>query len=156
MLSRLVLPAAAAAALLVAGCDNIVNQRGHVANPGAYEKLEIGTQGREDVVRLLGSPSTVATFNDETWYYISQRQESFAFLEPKITEQKVVAVSFGPNGRVKDIKTYGPGDGREVAMVDRVTPTGGKELTALEQIFGNIGRFTQPKGQQAPGSGPGR
>jgi outer membrane protein assembly factor BamE (lipoprotein component of BamABCDE complex) len=131
--------------LLVGACDPIVNVRGHVPTPGSMEKLEVGTQSREDVLRLLGSPSTVASFNDETWYYISQRQEYVAFLSPSISEQKVTAIHFGENGRIKEIKTFGPADAKDPGMVDRKTPTSGKELTVLDQIFGNVGRFAAPK-----------
>ena len=132
-------------ALVVGACDPIVDQRGHAPTPGAMEKLEVGTQSRDDVLRLLGSPSTISAFGDEVWYYISQRQESVAFLEPKISEQKVTAISFGENGRVKEVKTYGLQDAKDAGMVARKTPTVGKELTVLEQVFGNIGRFGAPK-----------
>jgi outer membrane protein assembly factor BamE (lipoprotein component of BamABCDE complex) len=132
-------------ALAIGACDPVVDVRGHVPTPGTMEKLEVGTQSRDDVLRLLGSPSTTASFNDEVWYYISQRQESLAFFEPKIAEQKVTAITFGENGRIKEIKTYGPQDAKDVDMVARKTPTAGKELTVLEQIFGNVGRFGAPK-----------
>jgi outer membrane protein assembly factor BamE (lipoprotein component of BamABCDE complex) len=142
-------------ALATGACDPLVDVHGHVPTPGSMSKLEVGTQSREDVLRLLGSPSTRASFNDEVWYYISQRQESVAFLEPKIVEQKVTAIYFGENGRIREIKTFGPEDGKDPGMVARKTPTVGKELTVLEQIFGNVGRFATPKGGGSPGrSGP--
>lgn len=147
-LARLMPPSIAFATLcglIVGACDPIVNVRGHVPTPGTMEKLEVGTQSREDVLRLLGSPSTVASFSDETWYYISQRQEYTAFFNPSVTEQKVTAVYFGDNGRIKEIKTFGPADAKDPGMVARTTPTSGKELTVLEQIFGNVGRFAAPK-----------
>jgi outer membrane protein assembly factor BamE (lipoprotein component of BamABCDE complex) len=131
--------------LAVGACDPIVNVRGHVPTPGTMEKLEVGTQSRDDVLRLLGSPSTVASFSDEVWYYISQRQEYTAFFEPSVSEQKVTAIYFGDNGRIKEIKTFGLADAKDPGMVARKTPTSGKELTVLEQIFGNVGRFAAPK-----------
>lgn len=129
------------AALVVGACDPVTDVRGHAPTPGAMEKLEVGTQTREDVLRLIGSPSSIANFGDDTWYYISQRQEAMAFFQPKITEQKVTAITFGDNGRIKEIKTYDKQDAKDPGMVGRQTPTVGKELTVLEQIFGNIGRF---------------
>jgi len=143
-------------ALLATACGQIVDQRGHQPVPGTVEKLEVGTQGRDDVLRLMGSPSTVATFGDEVWYYISTRNETTAFLAPRVLEQRVVAVSFGGDGRVREIKQYELKDGREVDMVARKTPTAGKELTILEQIMGNVGKFSAPK-KNIPGStgGPG-
>ena len=41
----------------------------------------------------------------------------------------------------QDVKILGLEDAQKIEMVDRVTPTAGKELTILKQIFGNIGRF---------------
>lgn len=137
--------AMAVGALALGGCDPIVDVRGHVPQPGVVEKLEVGSQSRDDVLRLMGSPSAVASFNDDTWYYVTQRQEAMAFFEPKVAEQKVIAIRFDDNGRVKEIKNYTLKDAKVVDMVDRKTPTAGKELTVLEQIFGNVGRFNAPK-----------
>ncbi len=132
---------ATAAAALLAACEPRVDQRGHVATPGSVEKLQPGQQTRNDVLTLLGSPSTTATFDDETWYYISQRVETTAFLAPDTKEQTVMALKFDNAGVLKDMTTYTLKDGRAIDMVDRKTPTAGKELTIIEQIFGNVGRF---------------
>ena len=142
----------AAPALLLGACDNITDLRGFAPTPGSVEKLEAGTQSREDVVRLIGSPSAVATFNPNVWYFISQRQETWAFLKPSITKQDVMQVTFNDAGRITDIKTYDLNDARSIDMVARVTPTAGKELTVLEQILGNIGKFTGPKRETNPGA----
>jgi outer membrane protein assembly factor BamE (lipoprotein component of BamABCDE complex) len=57
----------------------------------------------------------------------------------------VTAIYFGENGRIKEIKTFSGQDAKDPGMVDRKTPTSGKELTVLDQVFGNIGRFAAPK-----------
>jgi outer membrane protein assembly factor BamE (lipoprotein component of BamABCDE complex) len=142
----------AASALLVAACESQVDLRGFAPTPGAVEKLEVGSQSRDDVVRLIGTPSAVATFNPNVWYFISQRQETFAFLKPEITEQKIMQVTFNDAGRISDIKHYDLKDSKDIAMVARVTPTAGKELTVLEQILGNIGKFSGPKKESNPGA----
>ncbi|HMO85834.1 MAG TPA: outer membrane protein assembly factor BamE [Lacipirellulaceae bacterium] len=141
---------ATVAALALGACSPQVDQRGHVATPGALEKLRPGEQTRNDVLTLLGSPSTTATFDNETWYYISQRVETLAFLAPETKEQKVVALRFDSAGVLQDMNTYTLEDGRPIDMVGRSTPTAGKELTILEQIFGNIGRFGGGGGYVAP------
>ena len=156
---RRIAPLALAGALLapvlvaLPGCDPHFNQRGFAATPGSIEKLEAGTQSREDVVRLIGSPSAVATFNPNIWYYISETQESYAFLKPEITQQKVIQITFNDSGRIAAIKNYDLKDAQEIAMVKRVTPTSGKELTVLEQILGNVGKFNPAsKAGTAPGA----
>jgi len=138
--------------LVLGGCDNIVDQRGFAPTPGSVEKLEIGTQGRDDVVRLIGSPSAIGTFNPNVWYYISQRQETYAFFATETLDQKVMQLSFNDSGRLQAIKNYSLKDAENITMVSRITPTAGKELTVLEQILGNVGRFTGPSKSSNPGA----
>jgi outer membrane protein assembly factor BamE (lipoprotein component of BamABCDE complex) len=136
----------------LASCETIVDQRGFAPTPGSVEKLEVGTQSREDVVRLIGSPSAVATFNPNVWYYISQKQETWAFLKPVMLEQNVMQLNFNDSGRLQSMKKYDLSDARDIDMVSRITPTAGKELTVLEQIMGNVGRFSGPRQQENPGA----
>jgi outer membrane protein assembly factor BamE (lipoprotein component of BamABCDE complex) len=143
----------ALAALLVAGCDNIADLRGFAPSPGAVDKLEVNTQSREDVQRLIGSPSAVATFNPNVWYYISEKQEYWGPSRPWISEQAVIQITFNESGRIQNIKYYDLNDAQNVTMVARVTPTSGKELTVLEQILGNVGRFSGPA--KTTGGSPG-
>ena len=138
--------------LLVAGCDMNREQRGFAPTPGSVDKLEVKTQSREDVVRLIGSPSSVATFNPNVWYYISQKQEQFAFFKSHITDQNVMQLTFNEAGRLQGIKRYDLNDAQDVTMVSRITPTAGKELTVLEQILGNVGKFSGPSRNQNPGA----
>jgi outer membrane protein assembly factor BamE (lipoprotein component of BamABCDE complex) len=138
--------------LVVGGCESIVDQRGFAATPGSVEKLEIDTQSREDVVRLIGSPSTVATFNPNVWYYISQKQEYYAFFKPSMLEQNVMQLNFNESGRLTAIKKYDLSNSKDVEMVSRITPTAGKEITVLEQIMGNVGRFSGPRQETNPGA----
>jgi outer membrane protein assembly factor BamE (lipoprotein component of BamABCDE complex) len=137
---------------LLSACETIVDQRGFAATPGSVEKLEVNSQSREDVIRLIGSPSAVATFNPNTWYYISQKQETWAFLKPTMLEQNVLQLSFNESGRLTAIKKYDLADGKDIEMVSRITPTAGKELTVLEQILGNVGRFSGPRQETNPGA----
>ena len=39
------------------------------------------------------------------------------------------------------IKYYGLEEGKIISYVDRTTPTRGRELTVLQQLFGNLGRL---------------
>ena len=142
---------AAFGSLAVGGCASNVAQRGFAPTPGSVDKLEICAQSRDDVVRLIGSPSSVSTFNPNVWYYISQKQESWAFMKPEIVDQHVMQLTFNETGRLDAIKKYDQSDAENITMVSRITPTAGKELTILEQILGNVGRFSTPK-QSNPGA----
>ena len=134
----------ALAALLLAGCEPIVHQQGHVSDPDALAEIEPGVQTREDVARLLGTPSSVGTFDDARWYYISRRTETTAFYEPDLIDQRVTVIAFDENGLVAEVTSLSLADARAIEPVEEESPTRGRELGIFEQLFGNIGRPVAP------------
>jgi len=133
-----VLIALAAFAFLVGGCGGTftqVYQRGYVLPEGALEQIPMGA-AQEQVLIVLGTPSTVATVSGEAFYYISQRgEQSYAFMPQKVIEQRVVAVYFDKNRRVERLADYGLKDGKVFDFVSRTTPTSGQELSYLNYLF---------------------
>ena len=129
--------AALSAAFLLGGCDSFtqVYQRGYVLPEGALEQVPLGAT-QEQVLIVLGTPSTVATVSGEVFYYISQRAEQrLAFLPQQVTNQRVIAVYFDRQRRVGRLANYGLRDGRVFDFVSRTTPTGGTELNYLNYVF---------------------
>ena len=124
-------------------CAPNVATRGNSPDPDKLAEIVPGEATRDDVAALLGSPSSAATFGEEIWYYIAARVETVAFNEPEVIDQQVVAIRFSEDGLVTAIDTYGMDDARAVEIVDRVTPTSGKEVTILQQLLGNVGRFAR-------------
>jgi outer membrane protein assembly factor BamE (lipoprotein component of BamABCDE complex) len=128
---------ALAATLTVAGCDSFtqVYQRGYVLPEGALEQVPLGAT-QDQVLIVLGTPSTVATVSGEVFYYISQRAEQkLAFMPQQVTNQRVIAVYFDKQRRVQRIANYGLKDGRVFDFVARTTPSGGTELNYLNYVF---------------------
>lgn len=109
-------------------------QRGYVLSEGALDQVPVGSS-QEQVLLVLGTPSTVATVNGDVFYYISQTETKVAFLKPEITEQKVLAVYFDKNRRVTRIANYGLQDGKIFDFVSQTTPTSGEELSVLKQLL---------------------
>jgi outer membrane protein assembly factor BamE (lipoprotein component of BamABCDE complex) len=136
----LVRTAAAVATLgvLLGGCLGQVYQRGYILPEGALQQVPIGAT-QEQVLIVMGTPSTVATVSGDVFYYISQRTESAAaFIPDKPTDQRVVAIYFDKNRRVERLADYGLKDGKLFDYVSRTTPTGGRDASYVQSIFGNF------------------
>ena len=135
----------AAAALSLGGCGDTftqVYQRGYIPPEGALEQVPLGAT-QEQVLIVLGTPSTVATVSGEVFYYISQRAEQkLAFLQQQVTNQRVVAVYFDKKRRVERLANYGLRDGKVFDFVSRTTPTSGVELNYINYVFA----LTKPLG----------
>ena len=122
-------------ALPLAGCLSEVYQKGYIIPEGALEQIPIGAS-QEQVLIVLGTPSTVATVSGEAFYYISERAERpVAFMPQKVVDQHVVAVYFDKKRRVERLADYGIKDGKIFDYVSRTTPTGGAELSYIKGFW---------------------
>jgi len=129
---------AAAAALVgvaLAGCAGEQFQKGYILPPGALEQIPIGAS-QDQVLIVMGTPSTVATLDGEVFYFISQRSERMvAFMNQKLVDQRVIAVYFDKNRRVRRLANYGLQDGKIFDFISRTTPTSGQEMSYLAPLF---------------------
>jgi outer membrane protein assembly factor BamE (lipoprotein component of BamABCDE complex) len=132
------LRAAAATILLCAvlgGCTGEQFQKGYILPPGALEQIPIGAS-QDQVLIVMGTPSTVATLNGEVFYYISQRAERpVLFMNQKMVDQRVIAIYFDKGRRVQRLANYGLQDGKIFDFISRTTPTSGQELSYLTPLF---------------------
>ena len=130
--------AVAAIALVCAvlgGCTGEQFQKGYILPPGALEQIPIGAS-QDQVLIVMGTPSTVATLNGEVFYYISQHSERpVAFMNQKVVDQRVIAIYFDKARQVQRLANYGLQDGRIFDFVSRTTPTSGQELSYLTPLF---------------------
>src|ERR1700754_3997845 len=121
---------AAAACLIVTGCAAEINARGNTPPEDKLSQVAPG-MSRDQVIQILGSPSTVATFTDQAWYYIGQRTEDYAFYKPKVIERQVVVIQFDDLGQVAGVKKIEMEDGKPIEMVARTTPTVSRDLSLM-------------------------
>lgn len=141
---------AAGLSLLLAACSNPVQVRGQIPDADSIEAIKAGVHRREDVSEMLGTPSTISTFEDQKWYYIGQKSIEYTFKKTKVLERSVLVVSFDGTGRVDEKAFYTLADGREIDPVDRITPTEGREMTIMQQLLGNLGRLPSSSGTPKP------
>jgi outer membrane protein assembly factor BamE (lipoprotein component of BamABCDE complex) len=130
--------------LLVSGCTGELNTHGDLVEADRLAQIVPHQNNRNDVLSILGSPSTVSALDGEAWYYIGNRTaEKIAFLRPEVKERQAVVITFNSQGVVESVRTLKSDKDREVQVVERETPTTGSDLTMIEQFLGNLGRFNK-------------
>ena len=53
-----------------------------------------------------------------------------------------MVVKFDEAGTVADVRELDQNAGKEVELVERTTPTAGRDMNFIEQMLGNVGRFS--------------
>lgn len=135
---------ALAAPLALGGClgyDGDV-YRGYVIDERAISQVRTGSSA-EQVLVVLGTPSTTSTIGGDAWYYVSQKtQRQLAFSKERIVDQRVLAVYYDKNKKVSRIANYGMEDGKVIDFVTRTTPTAGAESSFVSNMLQNLLRFS--------------
>ena len=125
------------AGALACGCGMTqVYHHGYMVPEGALEQIPLGSS-QEQVLIVLGTPSTVATISGEVFYYISQRSEQISFFPQREIDRRVVAVYFDRNRKVERLANYGIRDGKLFDYVSRTTPSGGEQQSIIG-FFGKV------------------
>ncbi len=123
--------------MTLAGCGSFSEtlSRGYVLQDGTLEQIPVGAT-QEQVLIVLGTPSTVATVSGEAFYYISQKSErSAAFMPYEVKDQRVIAVYFDKDRRVERLANYSMRDGKIFDFVSQTTATGGQDFNYLRGVF---------------------
>lgn len=119
----------------LAGCISQTHNRGYLVSEMALEQVPVGAS-RDQVLIAMGTPSTTASFSNEVFYYISQKaHRPVAFMNPRVVDQRVLAIYFDGDQQVERIANYGLKDGRVFDFVSRTTPTGGSDFSFVSQIL---------------------
>ena len=122
------------------GYDGEVSH-GFQADPQVLADVKTGSSA-EQVLVLLGTPSTTSTVGGDAWYYISQKtSRSLAFMPAKLVDQRIVAVYFDKTKKVTRLANYGLDDGKVVDFSSSSTPTSGAEGTFLKNMILNLAKF---------------
>jgi outer membrane protein assembly factor BamE (lipoprotein component of BamABCDE complex) len=113
-------------------------QRGFIFDDQLLASVKPGMDVQA-VLTTLGTPSTTSTVGNRTFYYINQTvRRTFQFQNPRVVDQKVIAVYFNKGFKVERIANWGLQDGVIFDFISRSTPTGGAEQSFLGNLFRGV------------------
>jgi len=131
--------------LLTLSCGNnkVVKSHGFFALEEKSNKIELLKSNKNDVIEIIGKPSTISLFNDNTWYFIQREtvnQSVFKLGKSKIIKNNILLVSFNDYGVVNFKKLYNIDDMNMIKIDKNETVKDfekrskiGKVLKSLEQ-----------------------
>ncbi len=154
-MARRAILAAALLAITTSACTPTRDFHGYIADEALPQEIEPTVDTRSTVLARLGSPSTKSIFDDDTWIYMSAERERIAFFKPKVSKRTVTAIRFGEDNTVSEVLNYDQSHGQVISYASAETPTRGRQLGLLEQIFGTLGVAALPP-EADPNSPTGR
>jgi len=140
---RLKIALAAALALGLGGCLGYNGQvvHGYQLDAKTIDQVKPGASA-EQILVLLGTPTTTSTVGGEAWYYITQvTDRSLQFMQRRSsTSASSRSIHQGEKGRPG--RQLRHGRRQAFRFVSRTTPTAGAESTFLKGMFLNLLKFS--------------
>lgn len=127
--------AGTALVLALGACSPTVDNRGNLLTQDEVATVRPGETTRQQLLQNFGSPSSIDAFDENTWYYIGRREERWAFLNPEVTDHRVVVVRMNEQGIVQNVRTIGIEETRDIEVVERTTPTRGQEPSLVQSLY---------------------
>lgn len=138
---------------LISACTPIKANHGNLLSDSKIAEVKPGISTRNEVRRNFGAPTAFAPFDSKIWYYVGENTETLGVFKADVKERRIIRVSFNEDGILQEVTDVDPNMTEEINLVDRKTPTAGKEFTAIQQMIGNVGRFQGQKDNKDPAGG---
>ena len=110
-----------AAVLLTTGCSTdkanewFVTHNGNMPSNERIAQISVGDT-RDEVSRVLGAPSSVVSFDKNTWIYMSSDVRRIAFFAPEEINRDVLTIKFNDEGEVVAVNRLNKQNGQEIAV----------------------------------------
>ena len=129
--------------LCLTGCGLETYQSGDLPAAKRLESIKVG-DSKDKVLRVLGTPNYTSSKTegvDDLMIYAQTNKSSRLFFNPKPTSQDVYLFVFNSKGVVTETKHLTLEDAKKVAYESKTTPVEGKNLSVLEQLAENFGKY---------------
>ena len=137
---RMTLALALGGVLLLTGCAAIYRDHGYVPLDEDLAQIEVGKTSRDEVVGLIGRPSSAGVLEGSGMYYVGSRWKYLGARAPQEIDRQVVAISFDSKDTVSNVERFGLEKGEVIVLSRRVTDSNIKGITLARQLLGSLGR----------------
>lgn len=127
-----------------------VTHNGNMPSEERIARIEEGSS-KDEVAAILGAPSAIIPFNDNTWIYMSSDVKRLAFLKPEEVDRNILKITFNSDDQVSEIARLNKKDGRDIAPSTEKTEVKGQNPGFFRKYFGGVGQYNPFAGQNNSG-----
>ncbi len=106
-----------------------------------HKKLEINSTNKNDIIKLLGEPSTKSTFDNDVWIYIERKISTgsiFKLGKEKLITNNVLVVEIDDLGLLTDIKFYDKNTMNDIKFVSSSTESAYKKRSFVYDFLSSM------------------
>jgi len=106
-----------------------------------HKKLEINSTNKNDIIKLLGEPSTKSTFDNDVWIYIERKISTgsiFKLGKEKLVTNNVLVVEIDDLGLLTNMKFYDKNTMNDIKFVSTSTNSAYKKRSFVYDFLSSM------------------
>ena len=141
--------------LIVANCSfkKVVKHHGVPFLEKKQKLLVVNTTNKNDILKILGNPSTTSKFDNDVWIYIERKQTQSKLKNMgrmKIYKNDVLVLEVDDYGILKKKEFFNKDDMQNIKVVEATTEIGFKRNSFIYNFMSSIRqKINDPLGQRA-------
>jgi len=141
--------------LIVSNCSfkKIVNHHGVPFLEKKQKLLVVNTTNKNDILKILGNPSTTSKFDNDVWIYIERKQTQSKLKNMgrmKIYKNDVLVLEVDDYGILKKKEFFNKDDMENIKVVEATTEVGFKRNSFIYNFMSSMRqKINDPLGQRA-------
>ena len=141
--------------LIVSNCSfkKVVNHHGVPFLEKKQKLLVVNTTNKNDIIKILGNPSTTSKFDNDVWIYIERKQTQSKLKNMgrmKIYKNDVLVLEVDNYGILKKKEFFNKDDMQNIKVVEATTEAGFKRNSFVCDFMSSMRqKINDPLGQRA-------
>jgi len=141
--------------IIVSNCSfkKVIDHHGVPFLEKKQTSLVINESNKNDIIKILGNPSTISKFDNDIWIYIERKQTQSEFKnfgKMKILENNTLVLEIDNYGILKKKDFYNKDDMQKIRIVKSTTKEGIRRNTYIYELLSSIRqKINDPLGQRA-------
>ena len=141
--------------LIVSNCSikPVVKHHGVPLLEKKQKKLQISKANKNDIIEILGNPSTKSSFDNDIWIYIERKQTQSELKNlgrMKIYKNDILVLEIDDYGILKKKNFYNKDDMEKIKIVEATTEAGFRKNSFIYNFMSSMRqKVNDPLGQRA-------
>ena len=129
--------------IIIVNCsgNKVTNYHGIKSLKSKYDLIKVNVSNKNDLINILGPPSTTSDFNENKWFYLERlkvNQSLFKLGKQKIKTNNVLIAEFDQLGILKNKKLLNLDDMNDVKYIKDTTEKEFSKNNVLYGIFSTL------------------
>ena len=121
--------------------NKVTNYHGTKLLNNKYEMIEVNVTNKNDLIKILGAPSTTSDFNKNIWFYFERLKTNQSLIKlgaQKIKKNNILIVKLDNKGILKSKELLDLNDMNDIKYIKTVTTKEFKNNNLIYGIFSSL------------------